>query len=205
MPILFPTLQRSSLPPSLPPSHCVMGSGWALLAKTVQMFPHYDCNQRVHISQTVPKWIKLLTLEPRSLKIISTSKILPNCCKETEIFYKHEDKQSRSSVWGGGAGMRGWYIPQGSVDVWHSRVHGVSCVIAPESNKPWGVLSFDEGPFEWPNIGVQLDNSSGRVKFWLGMLSQALSAKMRTQTYLTYSWHIAPVCTRRKPWWRGLW
>lgn len=31
-----------------------------------------------------PRWIKLLTFEPRSLKIISTSKILPNCCKETE-------------------------------------------------------------------------------------------------------------------------
>lgn len=26
-----------------------------------------------------------LTLEPRSLKIISTSKILPNCCREREI------------------------------------------------------------------------------------------------------------------------
>lgn len=34
--------------------------------------------------------IKLLTFEPRSLKIISTSKILPNCCKETEKL--HENK-----------------------------------------------------------------------------------------------------------------
>lgn len=30
------------------------------------------------------RWIKLLTFEPLSLKIISTSKILPNCCKERE-------------------------------------------------------------------------------------------------------------------------
>lgn len=35
-------------------------------------------------------WIKLLTFEPRSLKIISTSKILPNCCKEIEKL--HENK-----------------------------------------------------------------------------------------------------------------
>lgn len=60
-----------------------------LFFTAVQLFPFTHIK---YFKQTkkILGWIKLLTFEPRSLKIISTSKILPNCCKEIENL--HEKK-----------------------------------------------------------------------------------------------------------------
>lgn len=60
-----------------------------LFFTAVQLFPFTHTNTLNKLKK-IHGWIKLLTFEPRSLNIISTSKILPNCCKEIEKL--HENK-----------------------------------------------------------------------------------------------------------------